>query len=69
MTKKTVEDFYKEIGTCLKAYDQVKYQEFSQIIKENSPKEVYLWLDKQLGERNISEEFKELLKDFFFNIH
>jgi hypothetical protein len=67
--KKSIGDFYKDIGLIISNEFSHLNGEFNKRSKHDSPKEVFLWLDKELKGKEISSELDELLTDFFFSIH
>ena len=67
--KKSISDFYKDIGMIIKNDFSELSEEFENRSKHDSPKEVFLWLDKELKGKPISSKLDELLTDFFFSIH
>jgi len=67
--KTSISDFYKDIGIMMSNEFSELREEFEKRCKRDSPKEVFLWLDKKLKGKSISPKFDELLTDFFFSIH
>ena len=61
--------FYIDIAELLYKLDAAKAEEFNEIIKESTPKEVYMWLDATLLKDQISSDLENVIKDFFFSIH
>ena len=60
---------YKEIGEILKAEYSDLSEEFEKRIKQDAPKDVFLWLEKELRGKYLPSELDQLLTDFFFSIH
>lgn len=69
MMVKKGKDFYPEIADLLRIHDKALFDEFSYMIKKKNPKEIYIWLEENIRNRNLSSDFQEVMADFFFSIY
>ena len=67
--KKAITEFYQDIGELLKAQYGDLSEEFEKRIKQDTPKDVFLWLEKELRGKDLPSKLDQLLTDFFFSIH
>ena len=67
--KKKTKEFYKEIYRMLQKEHPIISLEFQIRIKNQEPKEIFLWLEKELKNKTSSSELDDLMTDFFYSIH
>lgn len=67
---RTIDHFYSEFRAIIRKNNSQLLHNFDEVVREaKHPKEVFLWLDKQLQSGKISSDIEPLLTDFFGCIH
>ena len=62
---KKICEFYQKISAILEISNVNIYNEFNQVIEEERPQEVYLWLDKKKEAEELPHEVIKIMPDFF----
>jgi hypothetical protein len=66
---KIIQDFYVEISYLLRKEHPDIWVEFKNRIVTENPKQVFMWLQSELEQRNISNKLEGVMTDFFYSIH
>lgn len=65
---KGVQFYYLEFQRELDAFNATVGQEFRVFLETHSPREVFLWLEKQRADGQLPSTIEDLLTDFYWEI-